>query len=512
MTVAWSARDFLDPAADSHGSWRRHGVILSGVVAALLILFFRDVSDLAGIYWNSTTYGHCLFVLPVFAWLVWQRRDGLVQLTPRGWWPGLAIVGAGASAWLLGFAGEVALFRHFGLVVMIQGSVLAVLGPNVARGLVFPLAWLFFLVPFGESLEGPLQDFTASMAIALLGLAGVPATMDGVLITTPNGYFEVAEACSGAKFVIAMIAYASLVANVCFISWRRRAAFFAMAMVVPVIANGFRAFGTIYAAWLTSVEAATGLDHIIYGWVFFALVMAGVLAIGWRWFDRDPDAAWFDPSALQGPVARRLDAPLAGVVALLVAALALGWASVIAGRADAMPQRIALPKLSYWSQGEQPVAARWQPHYPGADHRVTARYTDRMGGTVDLSVALFANQREGKEMIGFGLGPIRENDLWVRVEGLPDLEGGTAIRMRAPGPVERETVTFYVVGDIVTGSERRAKIETMRVRLFGGRQRAMAITLSAPRTGQDSRAALERFLRALGPLDAFADRIVAGAR
>ena len=83
-------------------------------------------------------------------------------------------------------------------------------------------------------------------------------------------------------FVVAMIAYGALVANVCFTSWRRRAVFMAVCVVVPVLANGVRAFGTIYAAHLTSVRAATGFDHIVYGWIFFALVMAGVMAAAWR--------------------------------------------------------------------------------------------------------------------------------------------------------------------------------------------------------------------------------------
>src|SRR3546814_16470207 len=91
--------------------------------------------------------------------------------------------------------------------MMLQGAVVTLLGPAVARGLLFPLIYAVFLVPFGESLEGPLQDVTVAMIMPLLHLFGVPAAVDGVLITIPNGYFEVAEACSGAKFVIAMIAY-----------------------------------------------------------------------------------------------------------------------------------------------------------------------------------------------------------------------------------------------------------------------------------------------------------------
>ena len=264
MTIAFHPE--FAAKGDAHAiRWRRHLILLAASWAALLAIFHRDVADLAGIYWNSTTYGHCLFVLPVVGWLVWQRKDDLAKLTPMAWWPGLALVGAGGFGWLIGDAAAVGLFRHAGLVLMLQGAVVTLLGPQVARGMLFPLFYLSFLVPFGDFLEKPLQDLTVAMIMPLLHAFGVPATVDGVLIYTPSGVFEVAEACSGPKFVIAMVAYGALVANVCYVSWRRRAAFLAMAFVVPMITNGLRAWGTIYAAWWTSIEQATGMDHIVYG-------------------------------------------------------------------------------------------------------------------------------------------------------------------------------------------------------------------------------------------------------
>src|SRR3546814_8092670 len=92
----------------------------------------------------------------------------------------------------------------------------------------------------------------------LLGLTGVPAQMQGIFITTPNGYFEVAEACSGAKFVIAMTAYGLLVCNVCFTSRRRRVAFMVGALSLSILANGVRAFATIFVAEVTTIDAAAG--------------------------------------------------------------------------------------------------------------------------------------------------------------------------------------------------------------------------------------------------------------
>lgn len=511
MSIALPASADIPGRTRFDRRWLQHVLYLAGAWAALLTLFHRDVADMLGIWWNSTTYGHCLFVPPILAWLVWMRRRELSALVPQSWWPGLLPVAAGGFAWLLGDAASVALARHVGLAVMLGASVVALLGPNVARGLAFPLGYMAFLVPFGDFLEPPLQALTVEMTMRLLGLLGVPATVDGVLITTPTGYFEVAEACSGSKFVIAMFAYGVLVANVCYVRWSRRAAFLAMALVVPVLANGVRAAGTIYAAHLTSVEAATGFDHIVYGWVFFAVVMAAVMAVGWRWFDRDPDAAYFDPAGLSAPVSGRIDRTTATglVLAIAVAFAAWGWA--MEGRAAVLADRPMLPPVAGWTQAPADPANSWSPHFDNADHLIEGRYVDGAGRRVDVALALYATQHEGKELIAFGQGAIAENDRWVRVEDLSPLLGGQGVRMTAPGPVERETYSWYRVGSVVTGSARTVKLETLRTKLLGGSPAAVAVLVSAPRDGQDAREAVESFVRAAGPLDALADR-VAGVR
>jgi exosortase A len=508
MTAAVPAHEMAAARTRFDANWKRHAAILAGAWVALLLLFRRDTGDLATIYWTNTTFGHCLFVTPVIAWLVWQRRRELALVSPQGWWPGLALVAAGGLSWIVGDASSVALFRHGGLIVMLQGAAVTVLGLNVTRALLFPLAYMLFLVPFGEFLEGPLQDITIAMVMPLLHLFGVPATVDGVLITTPNGYFEVAEACSGAKFVIAMVAYGVLVANVCYVAWPRRAAFLAMAMIVPVIANGLRAFGTIYAAWWTSVERATGMDHIVYGWVFFGLVMAAVLAIGWKWFDRDPDAAWFDPTKLQAPVGRKIEAPIGALMALTLASLFLGWSSLIAARAAPLPASVELPQVPGWQRVGLSTRAAWSPHFPGADHFLIGRYADGQGRAVDLAVAVYGTQHEGKELVGFGIGAIRENDRWVKIEDEPSFARGAPMRMTGPGRVEREVVTWYRLGNVLTGSDKRVKLETLRAKLLGGDQAAVAVLVSAEQTDDvAARESIQAFLKALGPVEMLADRM-----
>ena len=201
---------------------------------------------------------------------------------------------------------------------------------RAAIGLLFPLGYALFLVPFGDEIVPLLQSITASLAVALTHASGVPAVVDGVFIDTPAGLFEVAEACSGVKFLVAMVALGTLVAHLCFASWKRRAAFLLVAVVVPIVANGVRAWGTIYVAQSQGIEFAAGFDHIVYGWIFFALVMIVVLGVSWRFFDRSPDERLIDSAAIEtSPVLARLAARGMGswqaLGAILLLVVAAGW-------------------------------------------------------------------------------------------------------------------------------------------------------------------------------------------
>jgi exosortase A len=488
-------------------SWRLHLTALAIAMSAILLLFLEDAIGMVRIWMNSQTFNHCALILPIIAWLVWQRLPELRQLEPRAWAPGLLVVATGAAAWLLGDAGGVAVARHGGLVLMLQGAVIACLGKTVARGLAFPVFYALFLIPVGEQLVPPLQTVTADICMALLGLIGIPAHIEGIFITVPTGYFEVAEACSGVQFLIAMVAYGALVANVCFRSWSRRAFFMLAAVAIPILANGVRAWGTIYIASLTSNDFAAGLDHVIYGWVFFAVVIALVMAAGWPFFDRRATDPWFDPAKLQKR--SRTASPIWPIAsaALAIAALPLAWSAAIASATEPSPSKISLPYVAGW----QPVPAsrgrRWQPSFVGADLFHLARYRNSAGQEVDLAVAVFMRQQEGRELVGFGQGAVVPGGPWAWTSDGAAPPGGRLDRIASHGAV-REVATFYRVGSILTGSPTAVKLETMKTRLLGGPQRAVALMVSAeaPAEGVSPRPSIDAFLKDLGSIEALADR------
>ncbi len=489
--------------------WQVHLRYLALAASAIAAIFWRDLWAMLLTWWNVSTYNHCLLVLVILGWIVVQRKPDLAKLTP-GIWPLAVIwVGGGAFAWLLGDAAGIAFARQTGLIVMFQGAIMTLLGRDVSRGLMFPLFYSLFLIPFGEELVPALQVITADLTMLFLGWSGIPAHMEGVFITTPTGYFEVAEACSGVKFLIAMIAYGALVANICFQRWSRRIAFMALCIVTPIIANGIRAFGTIYIAHHTGIEFAAGFDHVFYGWFFFAFVLFVVMASAWKFFDRRIDDPMIDAEAIRSDYASKLPLRFAFPILLTLAALPWMWSASVAASSSEVPDRIALPAVKGWDVVDYRPQFDWQPRFDGASHTLLGRYRNvATGQEADLAIAVFDRQQDGREIVGYGQGAFDPETPWSWSRDTAHPKDGSALQIIAPGPVMREVVSFYRVGDIVTGSATKVKLETIRTKLLGGQQQAAAILVSAEqRNGDNPRTAIDAFLKDMGSPKILADRM-----
>lgn len=496
-------------------AWR--GPILRVALAALalIILFHADWIAMAGQWWNSSTYNHALFIPPIIAWLVTLRAPQLSRIEPRAWWPGLILFAGVLFLWLLGAVSDLNLARQLGAVGMLQATALTLLGPRVAAALLFPLGYALFLVPFGDELVPALQLLTADITIALTHLSGIPAQIDGVFIDTPVGLFEVAEACSGVKFLVAMMALGVLVANVCFVSWRRRAVFLAACAVVPILANGIRAWGTIQIAQSRGIAFAAGFDHVVYGWVFFAVVMALILAVAWRFFDRPADAPFVDPAAIAASrlLGRLPEGRMAGwpaLTALLtVAGVAILWAGAANRLSADLPNEIRLPDVPGWQLVDYQPRVWWEPKAEGAGHRLLGRYRDSRGRMVDVFYALYPSQGEGREAGGYGQGALTPGSAWRWLRPGQAMPPGHSEHLLANGHVGRLAVTYYRTGKVLTGSNARLKLAVMRGRLLllDENPTALLILSAEDRGGVAPESDIAAFRHAIGPVDVWMDRV-----
>ncbi len=358
----------------------------AGAVAiAVLALYWPTFMSMVAIWGRDATFAHGYAIPVISLWLFWQRREQLaaVAIAPA---PATLLLCVGLGVlWLLADLLDVQVIRQAAATAMLPAALWATLGTQFVRQAFFPLAYLAFAVPFGDILVPVLMRFTTEFTVAAVRLMGVPIFREGNLFSLPSGNFEVIKACSGVRYLIASLALGTLYAGISYNSWRRRAAFVALSIVVPIIANGLRAFGIVMIAHLTQMQYAVGLDHLIYGWLFFGVVMALLFLIGNRFAEPLP-AAKAEPPAVFAMTAKSWRS-CAVVLLVLVSAPAVAlWLRSAATRSDAafaIAQQ--LPPASEQWQGPIALIDGWRAAFVEQGEAAGARYESTEG-----SVLLFA--------------------------------------------------------------------------------------------------------------------------
>lgn len=250
------------------------------IVMAWVLVFWQGLTSAVDIWIDTDVFNHCLFVLPGAVYLAYLKRSELdfVEIKPN--YLVLLLCVGSLTLYAIGLAGGVQLFMHVAMFTFLPLSIWAFIGNRLAYKILFPLVFILFCIPIGEELVPALQEITADMSMVMLNWSGIPVYRSGLYIEIPQGQFLVAEACSGISFFIASIVIGSLYAYLNMQSTKRRIVFMSISILFPIVANAIRVFGIILTAYLTDMEHAAGADHLIYGWIFFSLVIVCLLGIG----------------------------------------------------------------------------------------------------------------------------------------------------------------------------------------------------------------------------------------
>lgn len=392
----------LSPINGTVLPWRIATVLTLVSILAILALYQQTVLSTIAIWERSETFAHGFLIFPISIYLVWSRRKTLAEITPRPDLRGLVVMAGLGFGWLFSEAGSVLVIAQYCLVAMIPAAVWTVLGWQVARAIAFPLGFLFFAVPAGEFLIPHMMNFTADFVVAALQMTGIPVYREGTFFTIPSGQWSVVEGCSGLRYLIASFTLGTLYAYLTFRSTRRRLIFSALSLIVPVFANGMRAYTIVMIAHLSDMKLALGVDHLIYGWVFFGIVMMLLFWLGtfWREDQQDHKPSDFNFSTVEArtPVLNRTFA-MAGITAITVAALWPAYAMYLENRPVKTQELvIELPdSINGWGKQNVPLSD-WQPHYVGPDAYTMQTY-QKDGKAVSVYLGYYRTQRRGAKLI-----------------------------------------------------------------------------------------------------------------
>ena len=479
--------------------WLQPALLTGAVLLLLVAVFWPTLYSMIEIWERSETFTHGYLVFPISAWLIWRQRAELAQVQPVPDLRGLLLLAVSGAAWLLADAGSVNVVAQYGFVGMLIAAIWTLLGWRFVWAAFFPLAFLLAAVPVGEFLIQPLMGVTADMTVTLLQLTGIPVYREGMYFSIPSGDWSVVEGCSGLRYLIASVTLGVLYAYLTYRSWKRRLLFTLAAIIVPIFANSGRAYMIVMIAHLSDMKLALGVDHYIYGWVFFGFVMLLLFWIGSFWREDDQPQAPRAVAAEAGMARPRPCVP-AVVAIVLVAGLWPVYAAWLAARPLPSMPELQVEAASGWQPAES--FTDWVPHWIGADRQLRQTY-GQAGRSVMLELNYYATQRQDAELINSQNFMIRQKDpLWSNVgESVVTVEidgQSRAVRQARLRGADGQRLLVWqwnLINGVPVVNDHQAKFVLALDRVRLRRDDGLSVLIATPYEETESRDAIETLAR-----------------
>lgn len=480
--------------------FRHWPLLVAACVASVIAAYWSTLAAMAHVWNTSDTYAHGWLIGPIALYFLYRLRPQLAAVPQRlCWWALLPLAGAGA-VWALGALADVQVLQQLAVVAIVIGIVLFLMGWRWVAAASFPFGLLFLAVPLGDGLTPHMIDLTADFVVAALRVSGIPVYRDGTYFVIPSGSWSVVSGCSGMRYLMATITVAVLFAWLSYRSVWRRVVFVLVAIVFAFVANWLRAYGIVMIAHLSDMRLALGIDHYVYGWVFFGIIIFVLLLLGGLFADRSADTEP-DPGP---PVRRERPRLLAPAVLALLGVIHLWPIAVRALTASGAGAALAASALATVGEPGVPLPALdWTPHYVGEPARYGGGF-DVPGRSAGWVLAWYPVQHQGLELIHAANRLVSEkHDPWrqqsQRVVATGDLAVPSAIEttLRSrDGPRSILVWQWYWVAGRVTQNPLVAKLYGVIGQLEGRGNAAASILLYTTMSDEAERGAARAWLTA----------------
>jgi len=466
-------------------AWKRQGTLLLLLLLLLGVSYYSTFKSIVSIWLRSGTYEHGFIIAPISLWLIWRIRHQLLAIKPKVNYLGVPLLILLGLVWLLATYIDVLAIMQLAAVSMIPVLVFTLLGWKVTSAMVFPLFFILLCVPLGEELTPILIEFTADFTVAMIKLVDIPVYREGNFLQLPTGNWSVVSACSGIRYLIASVTLGLLYAYLSYKSLFKKCMFVFVAFVVPIIANGLRAFIIVMLGHLSDMKLATGVDHLIYGWVFFGIVIGIMMYVGSFWADEKDTAGVTGYTCYFGNLE---GVTVAGKITVMLAAVILIAWPVKAKIEQKIPDFNDLNQISIaapdgWRGADREIV--WKPAYHGFDRVFSNVYKNGAGKEIELYIGYYAEQRQDAELGNYNNVLVSERDNKWRVIETPtntiklsseSIQSSKAIL--SSGSKRLMVNYLYYVDGKILANKYQTKILQAKVKLLGQDNDAAAIFIS----------------------------------
>jgi len=261
--------------------------ILVGIALAVVFVwaYWPTLVGLLVAWDREPDYSHGFFVAPLALFFLWARRDRFPGAAGRVAWPGLALLAVCVGMRIFSAHFYMEAIDGWSILVWVAAVTWLFWGWRVLWWSLPSIAFLWFMVPLPYRVERwlslPLQRIATKMSCWVLQCLGQPALSEGNVIHIGEHQLEVAQACSGLRIFVGIVALAFAYVIMVRRPWWERLLLIAAVVPIALVANSTRIVGMGLLLQMVSGEAARTFTHDVAGWVMIPFAAGLFAAMLW---------------------------------------------------------------------------------------------------------------------------------------------------------------------------------------------------------------------------------------
>jgi len=260
--------------------------VKEGVIGTLFLVTYFPTFCWMWERWFSrdSYYSHGILVPAVVIFLIWQNRAELAKCKKEESPWGLRLIILGIGIHLISSVLRVYSTSGFSMLLVLIGLILHFYGSKIFDKIMFPIAFLFFMIPLPlfiiSNISFKMKIFAAEIATIMLNNMRLPAIREGSIIRMRTTYVIVDDVCSGLRSLISLTALGSIFAYWMKGPMFKRVLLFAMTIPIAIVTNVFRVILLSAVSEIWGSQYATGFLHDLSGFLVFGLAFVLLYATG----------------------------------------------------------------------------------------------------------------------------------------------------------------------------------------------------------------------------------------
>jgi len=400
-----------------------YGLLLIGVYYSSLVVMISG--------WKRDDYSYCYLIPFVVLYLIWEKRNRLVNLPSVSSWWGMLPFGAGIVLFWLGELGGEYLTLYISFWLVMVGLSWMHLGWEKLKAIGFAFILILTMFPLPSFLYNKisvnLQLISSQLGVAMMQVCGMSAYREGNIIDLGFTQLQVVDACSGLRYLFPLIVLGILLAYFFRAAFWKRAIIVISTIPLSIITNSLRIAltGILHQIW--GAKVAEGFFHGFSGWFIFMTALAALLLL--MWILKKVQGSGFKVQGSKRQEAGRLEgleaeelvesstnstnqpinqstwlkapfSPPQFIVAVILLSATLGLSHGVEFR-----EKIPIKKsfeyfpmnVGQWSGVQQSMEQKFIDALDLSDY-VTIDFHDKLGRTVNFYVAYYESQRKGESI------------------------------------------------------------------------------------------------------------------